>query len=98
MGKFIWILEVIRKLNAEVIGQAIPDRELFPLDNPDVRIEGLEVIVEESTNCSRKSAVLWAFRFSKYKLAHFNHLIDCFLVLTDFMADVWGCEKQNIKR
>ena len=47
-GKSVWILEVKRKLNAEVIGQAITDRELFPLDNPKVRIEGLGVIVEES--------------------------------------------------
>ena len=47
-GKSVWILEVKRKLNAEVIGQAITDKELFPLDNPKVRIEGLGVIVEES--------------------------------------------------
>jgi len=47
-GKSVWMLEVKRKLNAEVIGQAITDKELFPLDNPKVRIEGLGVIVKES--------------------------------------------------
>lgn len=53
-GKSVWILEAKRRLNAEVIGQAITAKELFALDYPDVRIVGLGVIVEESDDLLSK--------------------------------------------
>jgi len=44
----IWLLEAKKELNAEVIGQLVIDRHLFPEDYPHFNIKGLGIICKIS--------------------------------------------------
>jgi len=46
--KLVWLLEAKQELNAEVIGQILIDKHIFPEDYPQLHVKGLGIICERA--------------------------------------------------
>jgi len=51
--KWVWLLEAKQELNAEVIGQILIDKYIFPEDYPQLHIRGLGIICETADEMLR---------------------------------------------